>query len=98
MLGGKIRVKTPRWISTSALPGEDSNHCDVDYLVRNVQGCVFFKEAIDQLPEDALVIEIGPHGLLQPLLRRALGKAKILSLMNRMEKDGFGFFMNIMGK
>ena len=55
-----------------------------DYHVHNFVSPVLFREAISQIPEDAVVIEVAPHSLLLPVLKRSLNaNCCIVGLMKR---------------
>ncbi|CAG9793616.1 unnamed protein product [Diatraea saccharalis] len=70
------RPRSPRWVSTSLAP--DQYHTsvaklsDVEYHINNLLSPVRFIEALSAVPERAIVIELGPHALLQSVLKRAL--------------------------
>ncbi|GBN01352.1 Fatty acid synthase [Araneus ventricosus] len=60
---------------------------------------VFFNDAVKTIPPDSIIIEIGPHFLLQTLLRRTVGpKALYFGLMKRNEENNIQFFMDTLGK
>ncbi|GBM47851.1 hypothetical protein AVEN_69887-1 [Araneus ventricosus] len=59
---------------------------------------VFFNDAVKTIPPDSIIIEIGPHFLLQTLLRRTVGpKALYFGLMKRNEENNIKFFMDTLG-
>ncbi|EEC14508.1 fatty acid synthase, putative [Ixodes scapularis] len=66
-----------RWISSSVPQsrwGEPlARNCSAAYHVNNLLSPVLFREALEHVPKDAIVVEIAPHCLLQAVLRRALG-------------------------
>ncbi|XP_077508101.1 fatty acid synthase-like [Amblyomma americanum] len=69
-----------------------------EYHVNNLLSPVLFSEALQHVPDDAVVLDIGPHCLLLPVLRRALGAdASCLGLMKRHE-DNTQFFLGSLGK
>ncbi|XP_077489974.1 fatty acid synthase-like [Amblyomma americanum] len=96
------KQRSRRWVS-SCMP-ESRWHepvclnCSGEYLVHNLVDPVLFHEAISHAPENAIFVEIGPHCLLQPILRRALGpNATCLGLMKR-DEDNLRFFLKSLGK
>jgi len=62
------KERSSKWITTS----RGSSICSADYLVNNLISPVYFAEALEQVPENALVVELSPTTLLQAVLRRGL--------------------------
>ncbi|XP_065203846.1 fatty acid synthase-like [Planococcus citri] len=89
------KKRSSRWISTS-VPEQNWNtpaaqYSSAQYHVNNFLGTVYFAEACAHIPEEAIVIEISPHGLFQGILKRTapescfcipLGKREISSPLN----------------
>lgn len=48
-----------------------TKYCSAEYLTNNLLKPVLFEEASKCIPENAIIIEIAPHGLLQAILKRA---------------------------
>ena len=63
------RKRSSRWVSTSIPQSEwDSPlalYSSADYHVNNLVSPVLFQEALSQVPDNAVVVEIAPHALLQ---------------------------------
>lgn len=63
------RQRSSRWVSTSIPQSEwDSplaTYSSADYHVNNLLSPVLFQEALSLVPENAVVVEIAPHALLQ---------------------------------
>ncbi|XP_077491843.1 fatty acid synthase-like [Amblyomma americanum] len=98
----EARCRSKRWISSSVLPSRwqepVAKVCSVEYQINNLLSPVFFREALEHVPKDAIVVEIAPHCLLLPILRRALGTdATCLGLMKRYE-DNSTFFLSSLGQ
>ncbi|XP_044748944.1 fatty acid synthase-like [Coccinella septempunctata] len=73
-------------------------HCP-EYYRRNLVGPVYFSSAMKSIPEDALVIEISPKGLLQTIIRRNLGQeAKVLSLSSDSSEDNHHHLLSSIGR
>uniref|UniRef100_A0AAG5DUW7 Fatty acid synthase n=1 Tax=Anopheles atroparvus TaxID=41427 RepID=A0AAG5DUW7_ANOAO len=95
--------RTPRWISTS-IPEESwptplAQQSSSAYHVNNLLSPVLFAEGLKHVPANAICIEIAPHGLLQAILKRALGKdATNLSLMKRDHEHNLIFLLSNIGK
>jgi fatty acid synthase, animal type len=67
----------------------------VDYFVNNIISPVRFKDAVK---ENAVVVEVAPHGILQPILKRSLGSnSTYLSLQSLKETDNALHFSKALG-
>lgn len=63
------KPRTARWISTS-IPQADwesplALYSSAEYHVNNLVSPVLFQEGLSLVPENAVVLEIAPHALLQ---------------------------------
>ena len=75
--------RSPRWLSTS-IPETQwqeslARTFSAEYNVNNLVSPVLFQEALWRVPEDAVVLEIVPHALLQVrvvLQGRRAGRAR----------------------
>lgn len=84
------------WISTSLtqeqLTDERFSHFTRDYCINNMIAPVYFREALQKVPSNAVVIEFGPHSQLLPLIKRQLGSNIMgvpLTKRNTDEKNPF---------
>nr|XP_023011970.1 fatty acid synthase-like [Leptinotarsa decemlineata] len=95
------KPRSSKWVSTS-ITGEHQPWMDYNcaqYHYNNFMNPVHFNDVYQKIPDGALVIEIAPHGLLQSILKRALGPETInLSLLNRSAEDNEQFFLTAIGK
>lgn len=64
----------------------------------SLQGAVLFEEAANFIPNDALILEIAPHGLLQAIMKRSHKECLNLSLTRRGEPDNAKFMLKTIGK
>lgn len=97
------KPRTARWISSSipenAWSTPLASHSSAAYHVNNLLSPVLFHEAIKHVPEDAIVVEIAPHALLQAILKRALGpKATNIGLVKRGHPDNIQFLLSNIGR
>ncbi|XP_024117302.1 fatty acid synthase [Oryzias melastigma] len=97
------RRRSARWISTSIPHSEwDSPlalYSSADYHVNNLLSPVLFQEGLGMVPENAVVLEIAPHALLQAILKRSLKQTcSILPLMKRGHANNLEFFLSSIGK
>ncbi|XP_017858729.1 PREDICTED: fatty acid synthase [Drosophila arizonae] len=95
--------RTARWVSTSipesAWGTPVAIQSSAAYHVNNLLSPVLFHEALQHVPKNAIAIEIAPHGLLQAILKRALGPdATNLSLVKRGHENNVEFFLTNVGK
>uniref|UniRef100_A0A3Q1KE57 Fatty acid synthase n=1 Tax=Anabas testudineus TaxID=64144 RepID=A0A3Q1KE57_ANATE len=97
------RQRSSRWVSTSIPQSEWGSHLalysSADYHVNNLVSPVLFQEALSLVPENAVVVEIAPHALLQAILKRSLKHTcSILPLMKRGHNNNLEFFLSNIGK
>lgn len=63
------RPRSPRWISTSIPQTEWGStlalYSSAEYHVNNLVSPVLFQEGLSLIPDNAVVVEIAPHALLQ---------------------------------
>lgn len=63
------KPRSSRWISTSIPQSEWESDlastCSAEYHVNNACSPVLFYEALQNIPANAVVIEIAPHSLMQ---------------------------------
>ncbi|NXP54355.1 FAS synthase, partial [Heliornis fulica] len=97
------KPRTSRWISTS-IPESQwqsdlSKYSSAEYHVNNLVSPVLFHEGLKHVPENAVVVEIAPHALLQAILRRTLKPTcTVLPLMKKEHKNNLEFFLTQTGK
>lgn len=97
------KPRSSKWVSSSVPESEWGNevakYSSPEYHTNNLLGQVLFEEASRHIPEDAIVIEIAPHGLLQAILKRSLpGKVTNIALTHRNTKDSVRFLLSAFGK
>ncbi|NWV97535.1 FAS synthase, partial [Machaerirhynchus nigripectus] len=97
------KPRSARWISTS-IPESQwqsdlARNSSAEYHVNNLVSPVLFHEGLKHIPENAVVVEIAPHALLQAILRRTLKPTcTILPLMKKEHKNNLEFFLTQIGK
>ncbi|XP_012270411.1 fatty acid synthase [Orussus abietinus] len=97
------KPRSPRWISTSipeaAWGTSLAQLSSPAYHVNNLLSPVLFQEALDHVPDNAILIEIAPHCLLQAILRRSLAPTVTnVGLHMRGHSDNLDFLLNSIGK
>jgi fatty acid synthase, animal type len=91
------RKRSSKWISTS-MTTEQDEFSSIAYHVNNMLKPVRFSEGLSKLPEDSLLIEIAPHGLLVPILKQSIKNGISFSLTQRGIEDGEIFLLQSLGK
>ena len=95
--------RTARWISSSipesAWGTPLAQLSSPAYHVNNLLSPVLFQEALCHVPDNAIVIEIAPHCLLQAILRRSLKPTVMnVGLHKRDHSDNLEFLLSSIGK
>ncbi|KAG5668080.1 hypothetical protein PVAND_016035 [Polypedilum vanderplanki] len=96
------KKRSSKWICSS-VPKENWNDFDcrfssAQYHSNNLLNAVLFHEASENLPKDALTIEIAPHGLLQSIIKRLLPDGLHFSLTKRGISDNSLYLIESLGK
>jgi fatty acid synthase, animal type len=98
----KKKKRSSKWISTSTakenLEKLESSFSSADYHTNNLLSPVLFEEGISMLPNDVLMIEIAPHALLQPILKRSVVNGIYIGLTKRDVEDGAVFLLQALGR
>lgn len=97
------KPRSARWICSS-VPEEQWNtplarYCSAEYHTNNLLSPVLFEQASRHIPENAIVIEVAPHGLLQAILHRSLSpQCTNIALTQRANPQGLHFFLSAIGR
>ena len=87
----KPMKRSKKWISTSILESEPKEeilkYASAEYFVNNLISPVYFYDKLKELPSDAIVIEIGPHGVFRKIITETLGTASYLTLIKKDSND-----------
>ncbi|MBX2836902.1 MAG: acyltransferase domain-containing protein [Gammaproteobacteria bacterium] len=86
---GKPKSFSSRWISTCLSADDLQNQvkCDVNYLSANLRNPVRFNDAINQIPDEAIVIEVGPTTLFYSTILLQNPRVKYTGLSRRDVKN-----------
>lgn len=96
------KKKSAKWLSTSVpknrwhLP--ENQYVDGRYFVNNLLNNVLFEEVAALLPENAIVIELAPHGLLQAIVKKSMPNAIHVPLTQRGHPSVHTLTLNAIGK
>lgn len=96
------RKRSSKWISTS-VPKQCWNEqqhqfASANYYVNNLLGTVLFEEGVLELPDQSIMIEIAPHGLLQAIVKKSMPHAIHIPLSQREHTNNLSFFFGALGK
>lgn len=99
----KPQPRSRKWISTSVLPSQKceewAEYNGPEYHYNNFCNTVLFDQVFERIPENAIVIEVGPHGLLQPILKSELCETvTVISTTDKRSNDNETFFLSAIGK
>lgn len=94
--------RSPKWISSS-IPLKEwdleyAKYNTAEYHVNNMLGSVYFEESCSALPQNAIIIEVSPHGMFQSILRTTFPNATYIPLAQRGNQNNAAFFMSALGK
>lgn len=97
------KPRSSKWLSTSVAQSQWSaqkaKFSSAEYHTNNLLSPVLFMETATMIPENAITIEIAPHGLLQAILKRSLGpNVTNVPLTMRGHKDNAEYFLQALGK
>ncbi|KPJ09498.1 Fatty acid synthase [Papilio machaon] len=96
------RKRTSKWLSTSILQNrwdEDiAIFSSAEYFTNNLMSPVYFEETSKLIPNEAVVIEIAPHGLLQAIVKRSHKSCEHIPLTRRGHENPTKFLLEAIGR
>ncbi|KAL6267202.1 hypothetical protein P5V15_000279 [Pogonomyrmex californicus] len=97
------KQRSAKWISSSvpesAWGSPLAQLSSSAYHVNNLLSPVLFQEALAHIPENAITIDIAPHSLLLPILRRSLPSTVTnIGLQKKDHSDNLVFLLSSVGK
>ncbi|XP_037041706.1 fatty acid synthase-like isoform X2 [Bradysia coprophila] len=98
----KPKKRSDKWLSTSVpknrwhLP--ENQYVTANYFVNNLLNPVLFEETAALLPDNAIIIEIAPHGLLQAIVKKSIPDAIHVPLTQRGHPSVHTFVLSAIGK
>nr|CAD7431570.1 unnamed protein product [Timema monikensis] len=97
------KPRSPKWISSSVPENEWetplAKYSSAEYHTNNLLSPVLFEESTKCIPNNAIVIEIAPHGLLQAIVRRSFApKGHHIPLALRGHPNSTEFLLAAVGK
>jgi len=97
------KKRSSKWISSS-LPetewkSELAKYSSPEYHTNNLLSSVLFEDCLSHIPNNAITIEIAPHGLLQAIINRALPNTVTnIAMTKKMFGDSVKCLLNSIGK
>ena len=97
------KPRSSRWVCSSVPPSAYKlpavQYSSPEYHTNNLLNSVYFEEASQQIPHNAITIEIAPHGLLQAILKLSLNEGVTnVALTQRGHPEGTEFLLAALGK
>lgn len=97
------KARSDKWLSTSIPRSEwgspKARLCSGFYHMNNQLSPVYFAETAKMIPNNAIAIEIAPHGLMQAILRKSLANEVVnIPLTKRGHPDNVEILMAGLGK
>lgn len=96
------RKRSSKWFSSSVPKcewnTEKFGYGSAEYYVNNLVSPVLFEDTMEELPKDAIIIEIAPRDLFRGVLKDALPDAKYITFTKRSSEDACEFFLNSLGR
>lgn len=97
------KQRSEKWICTSALEHEWSTekikYSSAEYHTNNLLSPVYFEESSRCIPENAIIIEIAPHGLMQSILKQSLpSTVDNIPLTMKDHHNGVEFLLSALGQ
>ena len=85
------KLRSKKWVSTAIqeeVPKDDIlNYAGADYFVNNLISPVYFYDKFKTLPSDAIVVEVGPHGVFRKIVSETLESATYITLIKKDSND-----------
>jgi fatty acid synthase len=82
----KPKTRSRKWVSTAIIdsdPDDVLKTASAEYFVHNLISPVYFYNKVKYLPMDAIIIEIGPHGLFSKIISQTLDAANYISFIKK---------------
>ena len=96
------RLRSQKWVSTSVIGSdvsEELKYASAEYFVKNLCSPVHFYNKLTAIPENAIVIEIGPHPIFKRVVNEVVKSGDYISLMKKDSIDtNLELFLIAIGK
>lgn len=96
------RLRSNKWICTSVPRSEwksnKAKYLSAEYYPNTFIAPIYFDQAIKLIPKNAIMIEIGPHAMLQPLLQMMPPTMHNIPLSLKKNENPLQFLLNAFGE
>ncbi|XP_063708978.1 fatty acid synthase-like [Culicoides brevitarsis] len=96
------KERSAKWLSSSVPKSDwdtpEAKFCSATYQTNNLLSSVLFEETMRYLPENAVTVEIAPHGLIQAILKKAMPESTHISLTQRGNLKNINILLSGLGK
>ncbi|XP_047999607.1 fatty acid synthase-like [Leguminivora glycinivorella] len=97
------KLRSNRWVSTSVPEErwsvEAAKYSSAEYHTNNLLNPVLFEETSRLIPQNAVLVEVAPHGLLQAILKRSLPSSCVnIPLTRRGHSDNVQVLLEAIGQ
>lgn len=96
------KKRSSKWLSSTypanKWSSDEARFSSAEYHKKNLLNPVLFHEVVEQLPSNVMAIEVAPHALLKPILKRSLKEGAHFNLTQRDNKNGAFHLMNVLGQ
>ncbi|CAH2093519.1 unnamed protein product [Euphydryas editha] len=97
------KLRSKNWLSTSVSQDSSRDHhakmSSADYHTNSFLNPVIFEESARLIPDNAIIIEIGPHGFLQDIFNGlSTNNAIHIPLVDRLHPNNVQFLFTALGK
>ncbi|KAK0166753.1 hypothetical protein PV327_004242 [Microctonus hyperodae] len=98
----KPKLRSTRWVSTSVPYDQrtkvEARFASAEYHTNNFLSAVLFEEISSMIPDDAVMIEIAPHDILQSTIKKSLDpRISNISLMQHGHNNNLEVFFQGVG-
>lgn len=88
-------ARSSLWLCTNRPQSQPAPLADADYFIKNLLAPVEFAAALEQVPSNALILELGPHALLRSLIRGDKPDSLCLGLMKKHQDEESGLWAGL---
>ena len=98
------KLRPRHWVST-AIKNTDSpmkeelKYASAEYFSHNLASPVYFYDKLPEIPDESIVIEVGPHPLFAKAIKETIDSVDYISLMEKNSNDtNLEMFLSSIGK
>ena len=96
------KLRSKKWISTAILDEDkvDSSlrYCSAEYWKHNLVNSVRFYDRLNQLPLNAIVVELSPHMIFKKVIDETLNECSYLAPLRKNSNDNLANFLYMLSE